>query len=54
MCNDELEHVFGEKHIGVTADAEQRFEEHSAKVNNANSMVGLIRRAIPFWTSNCT
>ena len=43
MYNNELDHVFEEKDLGVYIDSELKFDEHiSAKVNKANSMVGLI------------
>ena len=50
MYDDELEHLFEEKDLGVTDDAELKFEEHiiSAKVKKTNSMVGLIRRSFSF------
>ena len=45
LHQQELEHVFEQKDLGVTLDAELRFDEHiSAKVKKANSIVGLIRR----------
>ena len=49
ICNKELEHVFEEKDLGVTIDAELKFEEHIArKVRIANGIVGQIRRSFSF------
>ena len=49
LYEDELEHVFQEKDIGVTVDMELTFQEHiSAKVNKANAIMGLIRRSFNF------
>ena len=43
--DEELEHVFEEKDLGVVIDCELKFEQHmSAKGKKANSIVGLIRR----------
>ena len=48
MYDDELEQVFEEKDLGVTVDAELKFQEHiSAKVKE-NSVVSLIRRSFSF------
>ena len=47
LCQKELEHVFFEKDLGVTIDAELSFEIHiSEKVNKANSVIGQIYRRI--------
>ena len=52
ICNNEMEHVFEEKDLGVTIDYGLKFEEHiSKKVQVANSIVGLIRRSFSFL--NC-
>ena len=49
LYENNLDHVFEEKDLGVTIDSELRFEEHiSAKVNKANSIVGLIRRSFAY------
>lgn len=49
LYDEELEHVFTEKDLGVIFDAELKFEEHiSAKVNKANAIAGLIRRSFSF------
>ena len=49
LYEDELEHVFQEKDLGVIVDMELTFEEHiSAKVNKANAIMGLIRRSFKF------
>ena len=49
LSNQELEHVFEEKDLGVIIDADLKFEEHiSSKVNKANALVGLIRRTFSF------
>ena len=41
-----LEHVDNEKDIGVTIDEKLNFERHmNAKINKANSIMGLIRRS---------
>ena len=49
LYEDELEHVFQEKDLGVIVDMELTFEEHiSAKVNKANAIMGLIRRSFNF------
>jgi hypothetical protein len=49
IYDNELEHVFEEKDLGVTIDPSLRFEEHiSMKVKKANMMMGLIRRSFSF------
>ena len=49
ISQHELEHVFEEKDLVVTFDSALKFDEHiSAKVNKANSIVGLIRRTFSF------
>ena len=40
ICNNEIDHVFEEKDLGITIDSELRFEEHIArKVRIANAIV---------------
>ena len=49
ISNQELEHVFEEKDLGIVIDSNLRFEEHiSSKVHKANAIVGLIRRTFTF------
>ena len=49
ISNQELEHVFEEKDLGISFDTNLRFEEHiSSKVQKANAIVGLIRRTFSF------
>ena len=49
LSGNELEHVFEEKDLGVTFDADLKFEDHiSAKVLKANAIAGLIRRSFSF------
>ena len=49
IINNEIEHVFDEKDLGVTIDAELNFEEHIArKVRVANAIVGQIRRSFSY------
>ena len=49
ICDEELEHVFEQKDLGVTIDSELTFEEHiSAKIRVTNAIVGLIRRSFTF------
>ena len=46
LGGQELEHVFEEKDLGITIDAELTFDDHvRAKVRKANSMMGLLRRS---------
>ena len=54
QVNDrELEHVFEEKDLGVVMDSNLNFEDHIiAKVNKANSIMGLIRRSFSFLDVN--
>ena len=45
LGQEELEHVFEEKDLGVIIDMNLSFQEHiSTKINKANSIMGLIRR----------
>ena len=45
----ELEHVFEQKDLGVILDAELKFDEHlPVKVKKANAMAGLIRRTFSY------
>ena len=49
ICQNELEHVFDEKDLGVIFDSDLKFEDHiSMKVNKANVIAGLIRRSFSF------
>lgn len=49
ILQQELEHVDIEKDLGVSFDSNLTFEQHiSAKVNKANSIVGLIRRSFTY------
>ena len=49
MGGNELEHVADEKDLGVTIDAEMKFDEHiSKKVRVANAIVGQIRRSFSY------
>ena len=49
LNDQELEHVFQEKDLGVIFDTELKFEEHiAAKVNKANSIIGVIRRSFHY------
>ena len=49
ICQNELEHVFDEKYLGVIFDSDLKFEVHvSMKVNKANVIGGLIRRNFSF------
>ena len=49
VYNNEMEHVFEEKDLGVTVDSQLSFEDHIAnKVRIANAMVGLIRRSFSY------
>ena len=49
ICQQEMEHVFEEKDLGVTFDSDLSFSEHMAnKINKANSISGLIRRSFTF------
>ena len=51
--NEELEHVFEEKDLGVIIDSELSFTEHiSSKVRVANGIVGLIRRSFSYLDCN--
>ena len=49
ICEQEMEHVYEEKDLGVVFDSEMSFREHIAnQINKANSITGLIRRAFTF------
>ena len=49
LYNNELDHVFEEKDLGVTIDSNLSFEDHiSSKVKIANAMMGLIRRSFSY------
>ena len=49
VYNNEIEHVFDEKDLGVTIDSELKFDEHIAKkVRVANAIVGQIRRSFSY------
>ena len=49
ICEQEMEHVYEEKDLGVVFDSEMSFREHIAnKINKANSITGLIRRSFTF------
>ena len=49
VYNNEMEHVFVEKDLGVTINMDLKFEEHvSSKVNIAIAMMGLIRRSFSY------
>ena len=53
IINDnEIEHVFEEKDLGITIDFELKFDQHISKiVNTANAIVGQIRRSFSYL--NC-
>ena len=49
LYDDELEHVFEEKDLGVIVDMNLSFEEHmSSKISKANVIMGLIRRTFSY------
>jgi len=49
VYDNEIEHVFNEKDLGVTIDSELNFEEHIAgKVRTANAIVGQMRRSFSY------
>ena len=49
VYSQEMEHVFEEKDLGVTIDADLKFEEHIAsKVRTANAIVGQMRRSFSY------
>ena len=49
ICQQEMEHVFDEKDLGVIFDTDMSFHEHiTSKVNKASSILGLIRRSFTF------
>ena len=52
VYNQEMEHVFEEKDLGVTFDAELTFAEHiMTKARKANAIVGLTRRSFTYLDS---
>ena len=49
LGEEELEHVFAEKDLGVSIDSGLTFEEHIFnKVKTANGIVGLVRRSFSY------
>ena len=49
VYNNEIEHVFDEKDLGVTIDSELKFDDHIAKkVRVANAIVGQIRQSFSY------
>jgi ribonuclease P/MRP protein subunit RPP40 len=49
VYNNDIEHVFDEKDLGITVDSELKFEEHLAKkVKIANAIVGQMRRSFSY------
>ena len=49
IWNQEVEHVFEEKDLGIIIDSELTFAEHiSSKVKKANTIVGLMRRSFTY------
>ena len=43
ICNEEIEHVFEHKDLGIIIDSELSFEEHiSNKICVANAIIGMI------------
>lgn len=49
VSEQEIEHVFEEKDLGVTMDSELTFAEHiTQKVRKASTLVGIIRRSFSF------
>ena len=49
LGEDEIEHVFTEKDLGITIDSELTYEEHIAnKIRVANGIVGLMRRSFSY------
>lgn len=49
ICNEEMDHVFEQKDLGVIIDSDLTFEEHiSTKIRVANAIVGLIRRSFTY------
>ena len=52
LNDEELEHVFKEKHLGVIIDCDLKFEQHMLiKVKKANAIVGLIRHSFSYLDS---
>ena len=53
IYGNKLDHVFGEKDLGIMMDSELSFEEHiSLKVKKANAIMGVIRRSFSFLNGN--
>ena len=53
IYEEELDHVFAEKDLGVIIDSELKFEEHmSMKITKANSIVDLIWCCFSFLDCN--
>ena len=51
LHRQELEHVFEQKYLGVTLNAELKFDGHiSVKVKKANAIAGLIEYGQIIWT----
>ena len=49
LQNDEIDHVFEKKDLGVTIDSQLTFNIHiSKKTQLANSLVGLVRRSFSY------
>ena len=49
LHQQELEHVFEQRDLGVILDADLKFAEHiSAKIKKANTLIGLIRRSFSY------
>ena len=49
LNDEELEHVFEEKDLGVIIDCDLKFEQHMpARMKEANAIVSLIRRSSPY------
>lgn len=47
--NQELDHLFEQKDLGVIFDADLKLDEHiSAKIRKVNTMVGLIWRSLSY------
>lgn len=47
--NQELDHLFEQKDLGVIFDADLKLDEHiSAKIRKVNTMVGLIWRRLSY------
>ena len=53
IYENELDHAFEEKDLGIMMDSELSFEEHiSLKVKKANAIMGVIRRSFSFLNGN--